>query len=48
MIESCAACRFFRETVDKHTPGSTGACVRYPKELKPISRAYWCGEFKKP
>lgn len=47
MKQNCNNCRHFAETVDHPDPASRGQCVRYPIPEKPISRFYWCGEWKK-
>jgi hypothetical protein len=46
MTRSCAHCQFFAETVANPVPASRGECRRYPVPLAPISRDYWCGEFR--
>jgi hypothetical protein len=42
----CETCRHFRETVDKPTPASQGACAWLPK-WQPVSRRHDCGQWKK-
>jgi len=46
MTDTCATCRFFRESRAEPVEAARGECRRYPGIPWPVRRSWWCGEYQ--